>query len=479
MGKKYTLKKRGGTKPLPLKLITIPNLNKKIIMIMESYTKPALLHSFQYTNLYQTTSINATTKYTINYCLNNIYTISNKPFIDDEVLPKAQPITPQSQSPRARYPPSPPSPPKAESPRTSSQASSIPDYDLTNVLLYLKFTQLPLPFNIYDIIKKKYDINDLKCINVEKFNAFTIELVNPNNESEYKMLTYYISSIYKHGIIKDKNYEDLIILYCCFSVLYSFTNSDTAPEPVFIYSVRATSANPTSHDSDTITPFITSVLNPTKPEQLTSLETGQLLNPPNSLIVNMINAFNKLIEPIHKKLIYLFSPYNIFNNYINVLKQDLTLSDLNNNIGIMQLCILLYSTEYTLLQKKILSIQLNKINTFKENEIILRHLFEVNQTPNITGILNDGIQKFMEPIHLYLLFLYGKLLSPEQVKLQFPKPPPGKGPKPPPVPPPPNEHMFMEKYDSFFGTSDYKQLLARTINDIYQLGILESEFKKP
>jgi hypothetical protein len=478
MSKKYTLKKRGGaavSTTRKLKLITIPYLNKKIIMIMESYTGAALLQSFNYTNLYTNSSINNSTKYTINYCLNNIYTIGNKTFTDD-VLPIAQSITPKSQSPRARTPPK----NESQSASASSQTSSIPGYDLPTVLSYLTFTQLPLPFNIYDIIKKKFDINDIndindmKCIKVEKFNAFTIELVNPKNVSEYKTLTYYISSIYKHGIIKDKNYEDLIILYCCFSVLYSLTNSDREIKAVFKFSVSATSSNPTSNDSDTISTFIKSVLNSTKPEPFTSLETGELLNPPDSLIVNMINAFNKLIEPIHNKLIYLFSPYNIFNNYINISIQDSSLPNLNNNIGIMQICILLYSKNYTLLQQKILSLQLNKINTFNEKEPILSQLFEVKQNLNITGKFTNGINKFMEPIHLYLLFLYVTLLIPEQVK----PPPPEKGkqatqalvPKPPTVPPPPNESL-MNKYDAFFVTKEYKLLLASTINNICGLGI--------
>ena len=461
MSKRYTLKKRGGASPQSLKLITIPNIHKNFIKIIEDYkdNKTPLLFSNQYNIFLIQNKIQDATKSTLNYCLNNIYTIGNKitQGVNSSGALRSQP-----------------------SKDTSASSSSSSQYAQSNVLSYLTFTQIP-PIDINNIIKIKNGMNEMTFIKVDKYKAFTLKLVDPDNESEYKTLTNYISAIYKYGIITDTNYDDLIILYCSFTIIYSLSNTNTVSRPYSSFHTMK-SSSPSSYDSETINPFIKSILNPTllnskNPDTLKiidltkSKDEYKALDPPNLLIINMVNAFNKIIEPIHNKLIYIFSPYNIFNKYIQ------TLPELNNNIGIMQICILLYSTVYTFLQKSILSIVLTKSNTFDETytATLFNEIIKNKQPINIKTNLIPEIIEYMRPIYSYLLFLYGPLLNP-------PLPVPGRRPpmvqKPPEQPPPP-EQPFITKYNDFIKMIEYKDYykqLAQTINEKYGLGIDDSIF---
>ena len=175
------------------------------------------------------------------------------------------------------------------------------------------------------------------------------------------------------------------------------------------------------------------------------------------LYVNMKKAFLNLIKDIIYDLIYTLSPYNIFNKYliehpINVLK----------NVGIMQICILLYSTEYTRLQNEILTIDLTKNNTFDKTDS-LKYIIDSSAKNALTFKNDVKLKSLMDPIQSYLLFLYDpKHPQTEQPASGFLRPR-AKRPEPPRAP-------LINKYESFFKTNDYTQL-AQTINTLYGLGI--------
>jgi hypothetical protein len=160
----------------------------------------------------------------------------------------------------------------------------------------------------------------------------------------------------------------------------------------------------------------------------------------NSILLTnyVIKTFNILIKQIHNDLIYTFSPYNIFNKYLN----EVVTEKIINNIGIMQICILLYSNNYTPLQTQILRINLKEENTFLK---LLKLNFIMDETASslIKGDTHFDKIKFMIPIQNYMEFLLkiGLKLEP-----------------------------LITKYHGFLNKEQYLEL-AQTIDRLYGLGI--------
>ena len=154
----------------------------------------------------------------------------------------------------------------------------------------------------------------------------------------------------------------------------------------------------------------------------------------------MIHAFNVLTKEVHNDLIYTFSPYNIFNKYLNeALTEKIT-----NNIGIMQICILLYSDNYTPLQIEILDINLKEKNTFSNPLKLISIIDDKSARLVVEGdtILDKTESHKMVPIQNYIGFLKGLLDEP-----------------------------LITKYHDFLNKEQYLEL-AKTINRMYGLGIL-------
>ena len=408
MGKKYTLKKRGGGKSKPLHLINISNISKIFVDLISKYIEPSnkqILRTISEQYKLDTLSLsnfNPTTICAFNFCLINIYKIGNKYNSNQG----------GSQSPIGTPPPS----------RASSQSGSPPlseksqQFTPGNISRYLLFKISSIDIDTIQNIDDTHDEN--KFIKLNGFIPFTDDIVTAN----YDMLTNYVSYIYTYGIINYKNYDDLIVLYCCFCVFYSLSNK--MDKKVTTWSSAPIHSNaPSSDDSYTIKPNI-----------------KKLLNPEKTLMINMIHAFNVLTKEVHNDLIYTFSPYNIFNKYLNeALTEKIT-----NNIGIMQICILLYSDNYTPLQIEILDINLKEKNTFSNPLKLISIIDDKSARLVVEGdtILDKTESHKMVPIQNYIGFLKGLLDEP-----------------------------LITKYHDFLNKEQYLEL-AKTINRMYGLGIL-------
>jgi hypothetical protein len=413
---KYTLKKRGGAhasgnlKGSPLKLSGIPNISPSFIKMIQKFSltiNKTIGESDTY-KLLLATHPNNTTVHVINYCLNNIYNIGNKYTFEVNRL-SSKVSTPRSSPNKGS-----PTPSNVSIP--SSQVGSLEE----NVVNYFQIDPIHKQddpnLNINTLENKNQDdtFTNIKIINfisVTPFIEFNDELIR-----NHINLIEYISYIYKFNIIQYKNYDELISLYCSFCVINSLR---IAPKQL-----GAPFANPKINDSQKIAPFIQTFLN-TKTE----------------LMINMIHAFNVLTEEVHNDLIYIFSPYNIFNKYLNEV------GPLKNNIGIMKICILLYSIHYTPLQNQILDINLKEKNTFSK-PLKLDPIMDEKAASLIEGdtILDKDLDESgkMDPIQNYIQFLYSIGLPSEPL---------------------------ITKYHDFLNKEQYLEL-AKTINEMYGLGIL-------
>lgn len=310
----------------------------------------------------------------------------------------------------------------------------IPQNNTDIINLINKIDVIPININSKNI---PTDIFDYKTEN-DKRIEIRIEISEIDNISEHiKFLNYifrFIEYIYKYELIKytNHNYDNIILLYCSYSIFNNIIQS----LPVMKLSSHVTN-HTTTNNTYTIKSNIKGIL--------------------GILYVNMKKSFLNLIQDIIYDLIYTLSPYNIFNKYliehpINVLK----------NVGIMQICILLYSTAYTRLQNEILTKDLTKNNTFDKTDS-LKDIIESSSTHALTFKNEVKLKSLMDPIQSYLLFLYDpKHPQTEQHASGFLRPRPNR-PEPPRAP-------LINKYEPFFKTNDYTQL-AQTINTLYGLGI--------
>ena len=284
--------------------------------------------------------------------------------------------------------------------------------------------------NINNIIKRvPINISTITTINHPFIYNLTITQLNQAKYMSY--INSFISYIIETR--QTKLYDDLFLLYYCCIILNTK-----------VY----------------IKPHVLSKGNKTEPMKSYNETLQEIFNDFNkSTLLNryVIPTFNNLIKNIHNDLIYNFSPYNIFNKYLN----EHPINALKN-VGIMQICILLYSTTYTHLQNEILTIDLTKNNTFDKTDS-LQDIIESSSTHPLTFKNDIKLKSLMDPIQSYLLFLYDpKHPQTEQHESGFLRPRATR-PSPPTIP-------LLNKYEPFFKTNDYTQL-AQTINTLYGLGI--------
>jgi len=317
-------------------------------------------------------------------------------------------------------------PPESSAVSFSSDAVNIPPKSYGNI-------------DINNIIKRKiidiYTITQMthSFIHYNNLQELPVVITKTNINTEVKP---YIS--YNIETNKNKLYDDLSLLYYCYIILNITVNTSNR----WRYSKYTKKITKGSYEQT-----IQTIFNQFKGSTLLS--------------IYVIPTFNILIQQIHNDLIYTFSPYNILYKYIQTFTHEL-----KHNVGIMQICILLYSNDYTDLQKEILKQDLKVYNTFGNIEE-LNNIIPVNtkiQLKKLTYNLNITIN--MTPIHSYLMFLYN--LDPSfkfihhttLFKSAFSH---TTHPLIPLI-------TFINRYNPFFKTNDYTQL-ARTINILYKLNI--------
>jgi hypothetical protein len=287
--------------------------------------------------------------------------------------------------------------------------------------------------------RKKIDIRSIIASKHPFINTFpSKEQLSKVNFK--KIVNNYITYIIE--INNNKLYDDIILLYYCCIILNSTIH--TPQNWMRVSSLKThTKGTDNSTTQSIFNDFIDSTL----------------------FITYVMRTFDILTEQIHNELIYTLSPYNIFNHYlIDVIQKDDNLKkELINNIGIMQICILLYSTVYTPLQNEILTHDLTQSNMFLITDA-LNNIMESSSKNTLTFTNNTKLKLWMETIQSYLLFLYDPTYIHKLYKQdQFGHKRPPSRPHAPTVP-------LIFKYNDFFDTNDYTQL-AQTINRLYGLGI--------
>jgi hypothetical protein len=390
---KYTLKKRGGAATIPIS-IKLPNINNKIFNdIIDEYnkepiidlnddsiTEPIKYHTMMFSGL---GGIDKQTIKIIKFCVNRMYLIGNK-----------YSKTEQSET---------------------EQTNIGPHQNVKDIIKPISEPKYVTIRNITEIYNENIN-NESTFINVKPFMFIKNDFLS---DEFIQFIWRYILCIYHYNLIEHNNYEDIIFLYLSFYVIKSLSKSHTTKTT---WTFGRHNSSQKILNSTTIIPII-----------------NILLKSSNGLIIRMINAFTILTEKVHNDLIYEFSPYNIFNNYLQ------NISKIDNNTGIMQICILLYSTAYTPLQNEILTKDLTKNNTFVNTDSLI-DILKTSFT-NPLKFKNDAtINSLMVPIQSYLLFLYNSTHK-----------------RPPKVP-------LISKYNVFFATNDYTEL-AQTIDRLYGLGI--------
>ena len=198
------------------------------------------------------------------------------------------------------------------------------------------------------------------------------------------IFTEYIKLLYEYNNLND--YNNIILLYCSYTLIINYITDDTKPQ--FVVSSGMSDSKRLS-ESD-----IKTFLN----KQILKNEISG-----ESIIDIMNTIINTLLKKFHYELIYRFSPYNIINQYI--LNTTIDKKYFNDNITILKICILLYSTEYTKLQLQIININMdgNIFTQFKNNATYATIIRDIN-TPqtlitgdiynkNNLGILREFIKK--------------------------------------------------------------------------------------
>jgi hypothetical protein len=392
---KYTIKKRGGAATIPIS-IKLPNINNKIFNdIIDEYakepiidlnddsiTEPIRYHTMMFSGL---GGIDKQTIKIIKFCVNRIYLIGNK-----------YSKTEQSET---------------------EETIIEPHQNIKDIIKPTSEPKYVTIRNITDIYNENIN-NESTFINIKPFMFIKNDFLS---DEFIQFIWRYILCIYHYNLIEHNNYEDIIFLYLSFYVIKSLSKTPTTKTT---WTFGRHNSSQKLLNSTTIIPII-----------------DVLLKSSNGLIKHMIDAFTILTERIHNDLIYEFSPYNIFNKYIESIPK------LNNNISIMQICILLYSTAYTPLQNEILTHDLTKNNTFV-NIDSLKDILSPSSSNTLKFINDSKIKPYMNHIQSYLLFLYDIIHKQKR---------------------PPTKPLIF-KYNDFFATNDYTQL-AQTIDRIYGLGI--------